>query len=175
MLSQKCAIWILESFTKIYSTRNQYPLVLKSLSDGISTYKLLSLGYKITDRHLPRGFVTSKKPNIVVLCDFIYCDRTDDSINGSVLACRHGYYSYCLQRCQYKCLICLNYLQNEVKKNVDALIASLTKEGRVENESINENIEDADEDDLSNTKQVTHDMIATENLLERTKTLFLEL
>src|SRR5688500_10792201 len=101
MLSQKCAIWILESFAKIYSTRNQYPLILKSSSDGINTYKLPSLGYEITDRHLPRCFVTSRKPNISTLCDFVHCDRTDDSFNGNILACGHGYHSYCLQRCQY--------------------------------------------------------------------------
>ena len=84
MLSQKCAIWILESFAKIYPTRNQYALVLKSSSDGISTYKLLSLGYEITDRYFLREFVTSKKPNAFGLCDFIYCDQSNDHIDSSV-------------------------------------------------------------------------------------------
>ncbi len=49
------------------------------------------------------------------------------------------------------------------------------KKERVENESINENIEDVNENNLNNTEQVKHDMIAIENLLECMKTLFLEL
>jgi len=90
--------------------RDQYPLIVKTSSSGINTYKLVSLGYEVTDRHLPRGFVTSKKPSSSILCDFIYCDVTNDSSNGSVLACGHGYHSRCLQRCQFKCTICLDYL-----------------------------------------------------------------
>jgi len=174
MLSQKCAIWILESFAKIYPTRNQYPLILKSSSDDINTYKLPSLSYEITDRHLPRGFVTSKKPNIFTLCDFVYCDRTDDSLNGSILACGHGYHSYCLQRCQYKCLICLNYLQNKVKKNVDALIISLTSSTKehIEAKPINEDSENAAE---NNSDNVTEDIATIANQLNDAKKSFLEL
>jgi hypothetical protein len=41
---------------------DQYPLIVETSSDGINTYELPSLGYRITDRHLPRGFVTSRKP-----------------------------------------------------------------------------------------------------------------
>ena len=55
------------------------------------------------------------------------------------------------------------------------MIANLIKEGRIKNESINKNIENANEDDLSNTKQVTYDIIVIENLLKYTKTLFLKL
>ena len=46
----------------VYQARSQHSLIVKTSSDGINTYKLPSLGYSITDRHLPRGFVTSKNP-----------------------------------------------------------------------------------------------------------------
>jgi len=173
MLSKKCAILLLDMFTKIYQAYDQYPLIIKSSSDGINTYKLPSLDYKITDRHLPRGFVTSKKPNTGILCDYIYCD--DNSYNGNILACGHGYHSLCLQKSQFKCFICLDYLRNEVKNNVNALIASLTKEAKIKDESIDVNIENVDGDSLNDIEEVTHDIVATENLLERTKRLFLEL
>ncbi|CAG8715940.1 39346_t:CDS:2, partial [Gigaspora margarita] len=32
------------------------------------------IGYVITDRHLPRGFVTARKPFTNVLCDYRFCD-----------------------------------------------------------------------------------------------------
>lgn len=118
--------------------------------------------------------MTSKKPNISALCDFIHCDRTDDSFNGSILACGHGYHSYCLQRCQYKCLICLNYLQDEVKKNVDALmisLTSLTKE-QTEAETINEDNENAVEND---SDDATGDIATIANQLNNAKKSFLEL
>jgi hypothetical protein len=68
---------------KIYQTRHQYPLIVETSSDCINSYELPSLGYKITDRHLPRGFVTSRKPDTSVLCDFIYCDQMNDVSNGN--------------------------------------------------------------------------------------------
>jgi len=168
MLSEKCAIWLLEAFGKIYQMRNQYPSIVKSSSNGINTYKLALLGYEITDCHLPRGFVTSKKPNTAILCD--HCNHTNDSVNGSVLACGHGYHSHCLQTCQFKCLICLDYLQKEVKKNVDALIVSLTK-GSFENDSIEEDTVD----DLSDAEEVRDDTEETARLLENAKQLFIQL
>jgi len=77
MLSQKCAIWLLDAFTKLYQARDQYPLIVETSSDGINTYELPSLGYRITDRHLPRGFVTSKKPSTAILCEYTDCDCSD--------------------------------------------------------------------------------------------------
>ena len=68
----------------------------KSSTNGIDTYELPSLGYEVTDHHLPRGFVTSKKPSISVLCDSIHCDRTHDLYNGNVLACGHCYHNHFL-------------------------------------------------------------------------------
>ena len=118
----------MEAFGKIYQTRHQYPLIIETSSDCINSYELPSPGYKITDHHLPRGFVTSRKPDTSILCDFIYCDQMSDVSNGIVLACGHAYHSHCLQRCQFKCSICLEYLQDEIEKNVDALITSMTKE-----------------------------------------------
>ena len=117
----------IEYLYEIYQARHIYPSVIKSSSNSINTYKLPSLGYNVTDRHLPRGFVTSRKPNTAILCDYLYCEYNGYLIDGIVLACEHGYYNHCLQRCQFKCLICLGYLQDEVKKNVDALITSFTK------------------------------------------------
>ena len=172
MLSKKCAILLLDAFTKIYQASDQYPLILESSSDGINKYKLLSLGYEITDRHLPRGFVTPKKPNTAVLCDYTHCDS--NSLDGKVLACGHGYHSLCLQKSQFKCFICLDYLQGEVKKNINALITSMTKDlGK--NEFIDENSKEVDEDNLSNVEEATGDLVITEGLLEQTKKLFLEL
>src|SRR5687767_2101933 len=37
----------------------------------------LYLVYEITDRHLPRGFVTSRKPSTNIFCNYIYCDYTN--------------------------------------------------------------------------------------------------
>ncbi len=152
---------------------NHNLLLVKSSSDGINTYKLPSLGYEVTDRHLLRGFVTPRKPNIFGLCDFVYCDQTNNNLNGSVLACGYGYHSYCLQRCQFKCLIYLEYLQNEIKNNINALITSLMKSS-IENKPIDENIEDTGEDDL-NDAEVTIDDLIMDNLLEFAKKSFLEL
>jgi len=172
-LSHKCAIWLLETFGKVYQMRDQYPLIVKTSSSGINTYKLVSLGYEVTDRHLPRGFVTSKKPSSSILCDFIYCDVTNDSSNGSVLACGHGYHSRCLQRCQFKCTICLDYLRGEVKKNVDALIVGMTK-GLVDNESF-ESTNNAVEGDLNDVAETRDDMVVIASLLEQTKQSFIQL
>ncbi len=153
--------------------RNHNPLLIKSSSDSINTYKLPSLGYEITDRHLLRGFVISKKLNTFGLYNFVYCNQSNDNIDSSVLTCEHGYHSYCLQRCQFKCLICLDYLQNEIKNNVNALITNMTKSS-IENEPVDENIEDAGKDDLNDAEAVTDDS-TIDNLLEFAKKLFLEL
>ena len=114
----------------------------------------------ITDRHLPRGFVTSKKPNTTILCDYTDCDCTNILSDGSILACGHGYHSRCLQRCQFKCFICLGYLQDEITKNVVEII-----------EESEENVAD---DDLSDIDGITDDALVVDNLLERAKYLFLE-
>ncbi|RIB19126.1 hypothetical protein C2G38_2182720 [Gigaspora rosea] len=96
MLSQKCTIYLLELFTKIYRIYDISSFIISS-SNNINIYKLSSLGYEITDRYLPRGFVTSKKPNIFAICDSIHCNTPYDLSNGSI------------------------------RKNTDALIKSLTK------------------------------------------------
>jgi len=57
---------------------SEYPLIIETSFDCINTYQLPSLGYNITDRHLPRGFVTSRKSDTSVLCDFVYCDQRSD-------------------------------------------------------------------------------------------------
>ena len=119
---------LLDAFTKLYQARDQYPLIVETSSDGINTYKLPSLGYRITDRHLPRGFVASRKPSTTILCDYADCDCSNHLVDGRILACGHGYHTRCLNRCQSKCFICLGYLQDEIKKNVDAMLMSITKE-----------------------------------------------
>ena len=154
---------LLDAFTKIYQTSDQYPLIIKSSSDSINQYKLLSLGYEITDRHLLRDFITPRKSNTIVLYDYTYCDS--NLLDGKVLACDYDYHSLCLQKSQFKCFICLNYLQGEVRKNINALITSLTKDlGK--NEFIDENSKEVDEDDLSNVEEATGNLIITEGLLE---------
>ena len=153
--------------------RDYIPLLIKSSSDAINTYKLPSLGYEITDQHLLRGFITPKKSNMFILYEFIYCDQTNDHFDGSVLACGHGYHSYCLQKCQFKCLICLDYLQNEIKKNVDALLTNMMKDS-VENDTIDENIEDEGKDNLNDAKAAIDDLIM-DNSFEFAKKSFLEL
>ena len=177
MLSRKCAVLLLDVFTKIYQARNQYPLIIKTSSNGINSYKLPSLVYEITDRHLPRGFVTSRKPSTDIFCDYVYCDYTNSNYtnlnNCSVLACGHGCHNHCLQRCQSKCLICLDYLQVEIKKNVNALKESMTKRLN-ENEFI-ENNENTVDDDLGNVESATDDAATMEILLEHAKNPFFEL
>jgi hypothetical protein len=177
MLSRKCAVLLLDVFTKIYQARNQYPLIIKTSSNGINSYKLPSLVYEITDCHLPRGFVTSRKPSTDIFCDYVYCDYTNSNYtnlnNCSVLACGHGYHNHCLQRCQSKCLICLDYLQVEIKKNVNALKESMTKRLN-ENEFI-ENNENTVDDDSGNVESATDDAATMEILLENAKKTFFEL
>ena len=117
MLSRKCAVLLLDVFTKIYQARNQYPLITKT-SNGINSYKLPSLVYEITDRHLPRGFVTSRKPSTNIFCDYVYCDYTNytDLNNCSILACGHSYHNHCLQRCRSKYLISWIIFKSKSKK-----------------------------------------------------------
>ncbi len=174
MLFQKCSIQLLNIFTKIYQIRHIYPSIIKSSSDGINTYKLPSLDYEVTDHHLSRGFVTSRKPNTTILCDYLYCEYTNYLIDGIILACGHGYYNHCLQKCQFKCLICLGYLQNKVKKNVDALMTSLTKKSGKQ-ESVEEDNKNTDEDDLNDIDEMMDNIVAVENLLEHAKESFLKL
>jgi len=135
---------------------------------------LPSLGYKITDRHLPRRFVTFKKPLTTILCDYLYCDCTNHLDDCSVLACGHDYHSYCLQICQSKCLIYLDYLQVEIKKNVNAIKESMMKKLN-ESEFIDENNESTVDDDSDNVETATDDVTIMENLLEYAKRSFLEL
>ena len=103
----------------VYQAQNQYPLIIKTSSNGINSYKLPSLVYEITDCHLPRGFVTSRKPSTDIFCDYVYCDYTNTNYNlnnCSVLACGHGYHNHCLQRCQSKCLITWTIFNSKSKK-----------------------------------------------------------
>ncbi|RIB07392.1 hypothetical protein C2G38_2214559 [Gigaspora rosea] len=151
MLSQKCATLLLEIFTKMYKSRHLYPLIISSSDDGINTYKLPSLGYEITDRHLPRGFVTSRKPYTSVLCDFLHCDCIS--------------YTNCFDN---------DYLQNKIKINVEALKVSMTK-NLGENEFIEEHTEDTGEDELDDTEAVAGDIGIEDNLLENAKKSFLNI
>ncbi|RIB07639.1 hypothetical protein C2G38_2213856 [Gigaspora rosea] len=150
-LYQKCATILLNTFKKIYRGRYLYSSIISS-SDNIKTYNLPSLGYEITDRHLPRGFVTSRKPFTTVLCDYVHCDRTNCSNysdNGKVLACGHSYHDYCLEKCNLKWLICLDYLWEEDFGGVV-------------------------EDDLDNSETAIDDAATIENL-ENAKKSFFEL
>ncbi|RIB30695.1 hypothetical protein C2G38_2152026 [Gigaspora rosea] len=174
-LYQKCATILLNTFKKIYRGRYLYSSIISS-SDNINTYNLPSLGYEITDRHLPRGFVTSRKPFTTILCDYVHCDRTNCSNysdNGKVLACGHGYHDYCLEKCNLKCLICLDYLRGEVSKNINALRVSMRKK-LGENEFIEEDFGGVVEDDLDNSETAIDDAATIENL-ENAKKSFFEL
>ncbi|RIB07276.1 hypothetical protein C2G38_2274799 [Gigaspora rosea] len=144
ILSRKCAVLLLEVFTKIYKARYLYPLTINSSDDNINSYKLPSLGYEITDRHLPRVF-----------------------------ACGHGYHSRCLQKCSFKYLICLGYLQDAIKSNVEAIKVSMMKD-LAKKEFMDENVESADEDD-SDAEDVTGDIATVDNLLDQAKKNFFEL
>ena len=151
-----------------------YSLIIKSSFDSINTYKLSFLGYEVTDHHLSRGLITSRKPNATILYDYLYYEYINYLIDDIILICGYGYHNYCLQRYQFKCLIYLEYLQNKVKKNVDALMASLTKklDGQ---ESIEEDSKNIDEDDLNDIDEMMDNIIAVENLLEHVKESFLKL
>ncbi|RIB16780.1 hypothetical protein C2G38_2315689 [Gigaspora rosea] len=177
MLSRKSATVLLEIFTKIYEARYLYPLIVSSSDDGINSYKLPSLGYEITDRHLPRGFVTSRKPYTSVLCDYLRCDctnYTNFSENGIVLACGHGYHNRCLQRYNFKCLICLGYLRDEIRTNIEALKVSMTKD-LGENEFIEERTENTIEDESDDAEAVMDNVETVDNLLENAKNNFLNI
>ncbi|CAG8681291.1 17122_t:CDS:2 [Gigaspora margarita] len=143
-------------FTKMYQERHLYPLIDNSSEDGIYTYTLPSLGYVITDRHLPRGFVTARKPFTNVLCDYRFCDctnYTNYSNDGNVLSCGHGYLAVACK---------------------DALKESMTKD-LGENKFIDENTESAIEDDSDNADTATGDMEMANNLLEQARKTFVEL
>ena len=71
--------------------------------------------------------------------------------------------------------ICLDYLQDKVKNNVNTLIISLMKKAKIEDESINDNVENVNEDSLNDIEEITYDIVVTENLLKCTKRLFLKL
>ena len=110
------------------------------------------------------GFVTSRKPSTDIFCDYVYCDYTNSNFtnlnNCSVLACGHGYHNHCLQRCQSKCLICLDYLQFEIKKNVNALKESMTK--RLNKNEFIETNENTVDDDPGNVESATDDAATME-------------
>ncbi|CAG8843924.1 41848_t:CDS:2, partial [Gigaspora margarita] len=108
-LSQKCSKHLLDMFSKIYQSCFKYSSIINVSSDDIYSYKLPSLGYKISDCYFPQRFVTAKKPN------------------GIVLACRHGYHNHCLQICQFKCLRYLEYLNDKIIENINMLMKSLKK------------------------------------------------
>ena len=163
----------MEIFGKIYQTRNEHPSITETSSDRINTYQLPSLGYMITDRHLPRGFVTRRKPDTSILCDFELCNQSHNLRDGKILACGHGYHNHCLEQCQNKCVICLEYLQEEIEKNVDAVIMSMTKESA--DISIDATNDSTAEDDLNNVDEVIDDILIAEILLERAKFSFLSL
>ncbi|RIB20838.1 hypothetical protein C2G38_2178254 [Gigaspora rosea] len=141
---------IFRVFMKIYKARYLYPLTINSSDDNINSYKLPSLGYEITDRHLPRGFVTSRKPFINVLCDYLYCDCTN--------------YTNCSND---------GYLQDAIKSNVEAIKVSMMKD-LGEKEFMDENVESADEDD-SDAEDATGDIATVDNLLDQAKKNFFEL
>ncbi|RIB03515.1 hypothetical protein C2G38_2224849 [Gigaspora rosea] len=111
-----------------------------SSSDNINTYNLPPLGYEITDH------------------------------NGKVLACGHGYHDYCLEKCNLKCLICLDYLRGEVSKNINALRVSMRKK-LGENKFIEEDFGGVVEDDLDNSETAIDDAATIENL-ENAKKIF---
>ena len=69
---------------------------------------------------------------------------------------------------QSRCLICLDYLQVEIKKNVDALKESMVKKLN-ENEFIENNENTIDDDYSDNVETVTDDAAMMENLLEHAK------
>jgi len=71
-------------------------------------------------------------------------------------------------------LIYLGYLQNEVKKNVDVLMTSLTKKSD-EQESIEEDSKNTDENDLNDIDEIINNIIVVKNLLEYAKESFLKL
>ncbi|RIB10731.1 hypothetical protein C2G38_2263686 [Gigaspora rosea] len=134
------------------------------------------LGYEITDRHFPRGFVMSRKPFTTVLCDYLRCDRTDYANfldDGKVLSCGHGYHNHCLEKCQFKCIICLEYLRGEITKNINSLKVSMKKK-LGENEFIEEDTENIIDDNLDDSEAVG-DVNTIENLLKNAKKSFSEL
>ncbi|RIB25031.1 hypothetical protein C2G38_2031419 [Gigaspora rosea] len=92
--------------------------------------------------------------------------------NGIVLSCGHGYHGCCLQRCNFKCLICLGYLKNEIKVNIKSLKLSMTK-NLGENKFIEEQAEGTGDDESDDTEAVVGKIEIEDNLLENAKKTFL--
>ncbi|RIB29586.1 hypothetical protein C2G38_2027587 [Gigaspora rosea] len=70
----------------------------------------------------------------------------------------------------------VHHREDNVKKNVEALIKSLLKKkNKVKKESSNKNRKDVGEDNWNNLRAVADDIAAIENRLEFTKELFLAL
>ncbi|CAG8840435.1 24135_t:CDS:2, partial [Gigaspora margarita] len=142
-LSQKCVAKLLDMFAKIYQAHHRHSSIIQTSSDGINTYKLTSLGYEITDRYLPHGFVTNWKPYATILCDYVYCYNSS-SIDG--------------------------YLQGEIKKNIDALLTSLMKEEKnpIKDDSKNIVKDNSKIDEMTDNSKTVEDSLerATESFLK---------
>ncbi|CAG8814062.1 34709_t:CDS:2 [Gigaspora margarita] len=139
---------------------------------GIKNYtKALQVMYD--QESMQKGFVTIRKPFTTVFCDYVHCD-SNYSVDGKVLACGHGYHNHCLEKCQSKCLICLDYLRNEIKKNIGTLKVSLTKELN-EKEFADERTGNIAESDIDDANTATDNMEIVENLLEEAKKSFFAL
>ena len=69
----------------------------------------------------------------------------------------------------------MDYLQDEVKKNVDAQMASFLKTKLGSEEFIREDSEIEIKNDLDDAEETTDDSVAMEDLLESAKKSFMEL
>ncbi|CAG8838007.1 20419_t:CDS:2, partial [Gigaspora margarita] len=157
-----------------YMNALRYPSIINVSSDDIYTYKLPSLGYKVSDCHLPQGFVIAKKPSIVAFCDYVHCRNSNYLVDGIVFACGHGYHNHCLQICQFKCLICLEYFNDKIIENINTLMKSLKKK-LDEKEPDLEDIGTIVDDNSDNADDVVDDIPEDLLELENAKESFLKI
>ncbi|RIB03963.1 hypothetical protein C2G38_2223625 [Gigaspora rosea] len=143
-----------------YSPKQLHTLYQKCATILLNTFKKIYRG-----RYLYSSIISSS--------DNINTYNLPSLDNGKVLACGHGYHDYCLEKCNLKCLICLDYLRGEVSKNINALRVSMRKK-LGENEFIEEDFGGVVEDDLDNSETAIDDAATIENL-ENAKKSFFEL
>jgi len=139
----------------------------KYAENALQPYEQTALILNVDDYH---NIHTQRKPDTSILCDFELCDQSHNLCDGKILACGHGYHNHCLEQCQNKCVICLEYLQEEIEKNVDAVIMNMTKESA--DISIDATNDNTAEDDLNNVDEAIDNILVAEILLERAKISF---
>ena len=149
-LTNKASCFLLELFTKVknnvgksewqdvkQNSKNKKIKISKT-NNQLSCH-LATLDIVVDQRHLPMAFSTEYPPtdrsiecHLQNTCIKFQLNSNDQNyqqlIKLVLLSCGHIYHKYCLQRHDYKCLYCLNYIKNQIDINVESIINRLTSE-----------------------------------------------